>query len=194
MVYRVGFAVLIPLGLLAATSPAQAQFQLVPPPTGVGVCIQNGFGATPSCDEKGFCVGTPGSDLSVDEERDATMAAKGPVECDYTFCDLAGLLTNAAKIIFGVAGALALMYFLYGTFYMIISAGNPKILEKGKKSMTQAIIGLLIVLLAYQIVGELALIFLRPAGFSIIRGTLKLGSGWETLQQGCKVSAIQEKK
>ena len=51
-----------------------------------------------------------------------------------------------------VAGFGAVGFVMYGGFLMITSAGNPSGVEKAKKTISGAIIGLIIAVLAYAIV------------------------------------------
>jgi hypothetical protein len=51
-----------------------------------------------------------------------------------------------------IAGFVAVGFVMYGGFLMITSAGNPGAVEKGKKTISGALIGLVISILAYAIV------------------------------------------
>ena len=50
-----------------------------------------------------------------------------------------------------LAGFIAVGFVMYGGFLMITSAGNPSGVEKAKKTISGAIIGLIISILAYSI-------------------------------------------
>jgi len=69
-----------------------------------------------------------------------------------TLCDIVQTVVNFGKFLMGFVGALVLLYFFYGGFRMLISAGIPENVKKGKDAMINAVIGLGIVLLAYSIV------------------------------------------
>ena len=51
-----------------------------------------------------------------------------------------------------IAGFVAVGFVIYGGFLMVTSAGNPGAVEKGKKTISGALIGLVISILAYAIV------------------------------------------
>jgi type IV secretory pathway VirB2 component (pilin) len=56
----------------------------------------------------------------------------------------------------GFAGALAVLFIIIGGIEFIASAGNPQRLEGAKKTLTYAIIGLVIVLLSTVILNLIA--------------------------------------
>lgn len=62
---------------------------------------------------------------------------------------------NVARYLFGIVGALALLFFIYGGFILILSQGNPEKIQKGTGAIIAAIIGLAIVFAAYVLVNFL---------------------------------------
>jgi hypothetical protein len=62
------------------------------------------------------------------------------------------LAINISDWILGIVGSLALLFFIYGGFTLLISAGNTAQVEKGKKIFGGAVVGLLIVLGSYMII------------------------------------------
>lgn len=58
------------------------------------------------------------------------------------------LITNVSSIVTNTAGAIALLMIIFGGMTYITSAGNTERAEKGKKILTYAIGGLLLVILA----------------------------------------------
>lgn len=62
------------------------------------------------------------------------------------------LLIDISKYLFGIVGALALLFFIYGGFALILSQGNPEKVKKGTGAMAAAFIGLVIVFAAYVLV------------------------------------------
>ena len=62
------------------------------------------------------------------------------------------LLINIANYLFTIVGALALLFFIYGGFTLILSRGATESVKKGKDIMVAAIIGLIIVFGAYMLV------------------------------------------
>lgn len=66
------------------------------------------------------------------------------------------IITNATVL----AGILAFIFIIIGGFAIIVGAGggDAKQLEKGKKTLTMAVVGLLVVVFALWIVGALKII------------------------------------
>lgn len=62
------------------------------------------------------------------------------------------LLLKFAAYLFTIVGALALLFFIYGGFTLILSRGTTDQVKKGKDIMVAAIIGLIIVFGAYMLV------------------------------------------
>ncbi len=68
---------------------------------------------------------------------------------DNTF---AGLLLFLINLALGIVGTLAIAFIIYGGFQYITSRGDEEQASAGKKTLTNAIIGLVIVILSYTIV------------------------------------------
>lgn len=66
--------------------------------------------------------------------------------------DFLVLGSNLIKYMMGIAGSLALLFFVYGGFKMILSAGNSSKVDEGKNMIVAATIGLLIVLSSWVII------------------------------------------
>lgn len=67
------------------------------------------------------------------------------------------LLINITRYLFGFIGSVALAYFIYGGFTLILSQGNDEKVTKGKDIMVAAIVGLIVAFGAYilvQFLGE----------------------------------------
>lgn len=67
--------------------------------------------------------------------------------CDA--CDVILILTNVSTIITGLLGSIALLMFVVGGLFWILSNGNEQRIESGKKILTSTITGLAIVMLAW---------------------------------------------
>ncbi len=59
------------------------------------------------------------------------------------------VIANVIKVFLGVVGVIALVYFIYGGFTMMISAGNAEKLKKGRDTLFWAIIGLAVIFGSY---------------------------------------------
>lgn len=80
------------------------------------------------------------------------IVIEGPIPTAKKFTNLASLLTNALPLIFSIAGIILLLYLLWGGFDYLVSMGDPKKAEMGKKKITSAIIGFIIIFIAFWLV------------------------------------------
>jgi len=67
-------------------------------------------------------------------------------DCNLSTVEL--MFTNAAKIILGITGSLALAVFVYGGILYMVSGGNPTNVAKATKVLKTATIGLALVILS----------------------------------------------
>jgi len=67
-------------------------------------------------------------------------------------CDALSLGQKIMRAILGLAGSLALLFFVWAGFKMIISQGNASKFGEAQKMMTTAVVGIFIVLLAWTLV------------------------------------------
>ncbi|MFA5413566.1 MAG: pilin [Patescibacteria group bacterium] len=68
------------------------------------------------------------------------------------FNDFILLGINLTKMILGLVGSLALLFFIYGGITFMLAGGKSEAIDKGKKILTNAVIGVAIVLGAWIIV------------------------------------------
>ncbi len=71
---------------------------------------------------------------------------------DCGFNDIVNIFINAADYLFGVLGALALLFFIYGGLVWLTSGGSAGQIDKGKKILLGAVIGMVLALGAWLIV------------------------------------------
>ena len=69
-----------------------------------------------------------------------------------------GTGVGIVSIIFFIAGALLLLYLIWGGLELMVSHGSPDSIASGKKRITNALTGMLIVFTAYWIVQIIALV------------------------------------
>lgn len=86
------------------------------------------------------------------------------------FTDISTLLNSGASLgivdlLFFLAGGAFTIYMLFGGITLMTSSGDPKKVAEAKQTITNAFVGLLIVIFAYWIVEFLGL-FLGLDGFS----------------------------
>jgi hypothetical protein len=65
-------------------------------------------------------------------------------------------ITNLLNIIFGIFGAVTLLFIVIGGFRYVISSGDPKNTAKAKNTIIYALIGLVVTLSAVVIVNFVA--------------------------------------
>lgn len=65
---------------------------------------------------------------------------------------LSDLIVNVIRIMLLFAGAVAVFFVIVGGYQYIASGGNEETAEKGKKTLINAIIGIIVVVLAYAII------------------------------------------
>lgn len=80
-----------------------------------------------------------------------TVLAAIPVENPIEAQSVPALVNSIVRTILGMVGALALFMFVYGGMLWMTSAGNTQRIEKGKETLTWAVIGLIIIFASYAI-------------------------------------------
>lgn len=66
--------------------------------------------------------------------------------------DWQAIVNQVATWVFMIAGVLAFFYLVYAGFIYLTAAGNPDAAKKGQQGIINAIIGLVIIFMAYGIV------------------------------------------
>lgn len=71
-----------------------------------------------------------------------------------------GLIVSriVGQYVFPIAGFLILIYFITGGFEIMLSAGKPDSVASGKAKMTNAVVGLVVLLTAYWILQILGIV------------------------------------
>ena len=62
------------------------------------------------------------------------------------------LIGTIIKAVLGVVGSLALVMFIYGGLLWMTAAGNTERVEKGKKTIVWAVLGLVVIFTSYALV------------------------------------------
>ncbi len=70
---------------------------------------------------------------------------------------IADFIVALYPYIFFAAGVLLLLYLIYGGIHFMISAGDPKGTQEAKGKITNALVGFLIVFVAYWVVRVIGL-------------------------------------
>ncbi len=66
--------------------------------------------------------------------------------------DLPTLIANIVRLLLLFAGGIAVLFIIIGGYQYLTSAGNEEQAESGKKTLINALIGIVIIVLAYVIV------------------------------------------
>jgi hypothetical protein len=77
-------------------------------------------------------------------------------DCPTGGCTLPNLVTLAITWIFWVAGIMAFIYLVYSGILYLTAAGNPDAAKKGQQGIINAIIGVIVIILAYVILRSLS--------------------------------------
>ena len=65
---------------------------------------------------------------------------------------LSDLVANVIRILLIFAGVIAIVFVIIGGYQYVVSGGNEETAEKGKKTLINAIIGIVVIVLAYAII------------------------------------------
>ena len=66
-----------------------------------------------------------------------------------------GFIGRLIKAILGLSGSVALLMFVWGGFQYLWSGGDPKKVEKGKETLKNAVLGIVIIFFSYTLVNSL---------------------------------------
>ncbi|MCL5774625.1 MAG: pilin [Patescibacteria group bacterium] len=66
--------------------------------------------------------------------------------------NLVELITKSINLLLYLGGAIAVLFVIIGGYQYLTSGGNEEAAEKGRKTVTNAIIGILLMALAYTII------------------------------------------
>jgi hypothetical protein len=67
-------------------------------------------------------------------------------------CNLTELIILVIKLLLGLSGVVAVLFVILGGYWYMASGGNEEQAEKGKKTITNFVLGFVIIILAYTIV------------------------------------------
>lgn len=141
-----------------------------PSPALAATCAQR-FPESNQCGERVQCQITEGERHFI---RSADCVCKG--NCQLS--DFVGLAVEVSRYIFGITGSLALVMFAVGGFWWLTAAGSADRIEKGKKTLVAAVVGIIIIFGAWVFVNTLLAALTGQMG----TGTVKIlgGDWWQT--------------
>ncbi|MBI2611626.1 hypothetical protein HYW54_02650 [Candidatus Gottesmanbacteria bacterium] len=70
----------------------------------------------------------------------------------YKFTTLASIINAAVPILFAFSGIALFIYLVWGGFDYLTSMGDPKKAEQGKNRITHAVVGFIIMFVAFWVV------------------------------------------
>jgi small-conductance mechanosensitive channel len=87
------------------------------------------------------------------------VTINGPTGFNTKFTSLGNVVSSMVSYLFVFAGIGLLLMLIFGGFQLLTGGTDPKSLEMGKKRITYAIVGFIIVFLAYWGVRLVSMIF-----------------------------------
>ncbi len=78
---------------------------------------------------------------------------------NFPFQNIGQILSRAATLVFSFAGLGLLLMLILGGFDFLTSAGDTKKLEQGKQRITYAIVGFIIIFIAFWVVQAVGVVF-----------------------------------
>jgi hypothetical protein len=85
---------------------------------------------------------------------------------NYSLTDFLQLAVTVSNWILGCVGSVALLFFVFGGFTLILSGGSEEKVKQGKTILVNAVIGLALVFASYIII-QFAMTLLGVQGFTV---------------------------
>ncbi len=92
-------------------------------------------------------------DITIPVENNAPIKINSP---DLSF---GSIISNLLPYIFTIAGILLLIYLIFGGFQLMLSRGDPKAAQSARSHITNALIGFIIIFIAFWVVQIFGRIF-----------------------------------
>lgn len=124
-----------------------------------GICVPDNV--TPDTGKSGSSSSSPNASASSGACGDPKLEFKNGICLPKQTCtsgslncvnSLSELITTVIKILLFFAGSVAVLFVIIGGFWYITAQGNTEQAEKGKTALVNAIIGIVLVSLAYVII------------------------------------------
>jgi hypothetical protein len=74
------------------------------------------------------------------------------------------IIASIIQTMFFIIGVLAVIVIIYSGFLFIVASGNPQTIQKAKTSIVYAVVGLVVAIMAYAIVGFVVNTFQGDSG------------------------------
>jgi hypothetical protein len=114
------------------------------------------YGSAASC-TSACSATTPVTTTPTSSASGSLVNIENPIGTD----DFTELVTNLLGWLLGIAGALALLMFVWGGILYVTSAGDEQKAAKGKRIVTWTILGLIVILMSYSIIALIEDIFVN---------------------------------
>lgn len=88
-----------------------------------------------------------------------------------------GLFIFIVNGLFLIAGALAVIYFIFAGFQYLTSAGNPEAAQKARNSLLYAVVGIVVIALSYAILNAVQDVLRRSGGTAAPPGQQQQNQG-----------------
>ncbi len=116
----------------------------------------NGTGNTNGTVNTHGTVNTNGTVNTTNTTTDGTASGDAPttitLDNPLHVTDVPTLIGRIIKAILSVVGSLALLMFIYGGFYWMLSGGSTEAIAKGKNILIWAAVGLVVIFTSYALV------------------------------------------
>lgn len=86
-------------------------------------------------------------------------SVEGPSGFKFAGGNLGSIINALIPYIFGMAGLALLVILIWGGFELMTSAGDPKKMQSAQGKLTNAVVGFIIIFVAYWLVQILEVIF-----------------------------------
>lgn len=133
------------------TEPTLPEGPEIKPDTGTGGTPPSGVGEVGTLKPNAnWC----GNDPNLVYQNGVCLPKDQACQGDSLACtdSLSGLILKVISYLLFFAGAIAVLFIIIGGFLYITAQGNEEQAEKGRKALTNAVIGVIIISLAYVIV------------------------------------------
>ncbi len=90
---------------------------------------------------------------TVDPATDAFSKGSAQANGDKAISNLELFISNTIGFMTTLAGLFFIIYFFMGAFHWITSGGDKSKTEKAREQITQGVLGLVIIIAAYAIIG-----------------------------------------
>ncbi len=85
----------------------------------------------------------------------AQISKVNPLNVDSANYNVTTLAEKVVNVILLIAGIAAVIYLIYSGILYITAAGNPDSAKKGQQGIINAVIGIIVILLAYVIINAI---------------------------------------